>query len=156
MEIIIAREMNDDGGSSCLYDAASLRFKFNEVFADIQKLMNKNSDYDCEDVKKNALMLRKVIQDLTLQLNLNQSVGTKPGIPLKQSTPKQNKVVMPLTSDGLERKKVKRYDGTYIQSTPQKRTEMQTPADDYYTAHQGVSTRKFLVTLMNAKFLQIV
>lgn len=128
-------------------DIASLRFKFNEIFAGIQKILNENSDYDCKDVRKNVMLLQSVIQKLSTSLRLDQSIGVQPGNPLKQSTP-QRTVDEMLSMSGrgwkkpLTPSKISRLDGTYVHSKPQRRETVQTPGDVYYTARQNVSTRE--------------
>lgn len=64
-----------------------MRFRFNEIFAAIQKFMNNNSEYECDEIKKNVLLLQSVVQKLSTKTLLNESVGAQPGTPGARSTP---------------------------------------------------------------------
>lgn len=74
----------------CSYDVASLRFKFNEVCARVQKFMIDHPNCQLEEVKKYLLMLHQVTNDFRTMLRLERSIGNQPTTPLRKSTP--NKV----------------------------------------------------------------
>jgi hypothetical protein len=144
IQIIVARGVNENGEQTCLFDTASLKFKFNEIYAKIQKLLNQNSDYDCQAVKKNVLILQNVIQDLSTRLRLNQSVGFQPGVPLQQSTPeKEVDDMLSMSYHSLDSPlKPQIVNKTYVQNTPQRRIENLSPPDLFVTARQNLSSRK--------------
>ena len=84
---IIAQGVDVEKDKVWFCDVGSMRFRFNEIFATIQKFMNNNSEYECDEIKKNVLLLQSVVQKLSTKTLLNESVGAQPGTPGAKSTP---------------------------------------------------------------------
>lgn len=78
-----------DPTKRCLYDIASLRFKFNEVASSTQKFMTSHPESDCGDVKKTLELVQRTVGDLMTKLRLEKSIGVQPGTPVVKSTPNQ-------------------------------------------------------------------
>lgn len=76
-----------DPTKRCLYDIASLRFKFNEVASSTQKFMTSHPESDCGDVKKTLELVQRTVGDLMTKLRLEKSIGVQPGTPVVRSTP---------------------------------------------------------------------